>query len=922
MDWQVDGDVWIERDDDGFSQHLRHIQSPFFIAGMTNPYRLALRYLAAVGHDLGITDDQLTHLAATIPGNPSTNAEGTPREAPGEQLRWWRYRELRNETIVVVIQQTHDVPVRLKVTVPYPIELTTLFLNVYGSALRIVLHRQANGELVVTGATSTLQHNFDFAHATALAESTQPFVLSRPNSAGKGNTKAKKQPAKAQSFITPQLGQLLLTEMLKRAGLDPSAAPAEFSYGIYRYQPDEMRQARADPLSVALPRRRHRTEVLPGSDYAVMIVRHAPFGYDDDFRVGLDSPAVDIVVRFPDATVLAAVPLLAGIRGTAQTSTTAQGLVFTTDPITAKGYDLPRRPRKDHTLWPNRPSSELNAARERVTLYRLDRPSGKPLRQRLRGSNVVVVEPDEVAIGSIRIAPPNKEPGHAFDYDARTNDFAAVNAYYHLDLMMHRLALFGLPFASYAPTFNPKVEVIHRAAIRPGPGGDGRCINAQVRIRPGEQPSPANPVTNPTLHKIEFRFALADMPPKPDADPLGIACDVRWVWHEFGHALIAGATGDLELPFAHSVGDALAAINCDPGSVLAEPDWARWKLRGITFPWVTHPNRRHDRDATQGWSWAGRLGASAGYHQDHGDVAGYHREQVLSSTLFRFYRAIGGDASGRSGTPILDRRRRAADYVTFLIVRALGCLGPASAIPAIDASVFASALMDADRGTLLFDYPGLPPDLVGQRRVGGTVHKVIRWAFEKQGLYARDDQTTHGTGAPEAVDIYVDDGRRGEYHFTDDWTATRQALWLRHRPDAGSRPQTPRRNQDNFLYVRVWNRGYQTARDAKTTVRVAPSSSTLGWPDAGRWTELPVVDQETAMADIGANDHTVFGPFKWRPTRRGNYTILVEVDAIGDRSNINAATGLPCAQPAADSTPLRRLVPYDNNLATAVFTVA
>ena len=126
---------------------------------------------------------------------------------------------------------------------------------------------------------------------------------------------------------------------------------------------------------------------------------------------------------------------------------------------------------------------------------------------------------------------------------------------------------------------------------------------------------------------------------------------------------------------------------------------------------------------------------------------------MLSSTLFRLYRAIGGDAARRNGAPEVELRRRAADMVTYLIVRALGSLGPASTAPATNASVFASALMDADRGTAVFDYPGLPPDHVSQRRVGGRLHKVIRWAFEKQGLYARDDATAHGAAAFTAAGV-------------------------------------------------------------------------------------------------------------------------------------------------------------------------
>ncbi len=927
MTWSIDADVWIERDEHGFARHLRHVQSPFSAAGASDPYRLALSYLRQVGDEIGVTPKQLDHLSNSIPTGKPPDQEGPICLQPGKQLRWWRLHDLRNETIVLVIQQSHDIPVRLKLVWPIVLDVTSLPLNVYGSGVRIVLRRQGDGSLVVTGATSTLRHAFNFEHAAALATLTNQTEIDGTAHASKDAPNAHKDTALEKNGsldalveIDWQTAQALLKYVLTGLGFNPVAMPAEFGFWIYAYQPKEGRPDAAEcQPGGAMRSRRQRFELMANSDYPVTIMRHQPFGYDDQFRVGLDTPPIDIVSRFPDNAVLAALPLMAGARPSTRKPAAVHGFVFPVDPISAMGFDLPSRPRRIKTLLPSRPASELDKARKRVPLLRLDAASGSPRRRKLRGLHVVVVEPAEVKIGSIGITPPAEPTGQDFKYSSRSNDFAAVNAYYHLDDMFHRLEMFGLPFKSYAPGFFPKADIIHRAAIRPGPGGDGRCINAQTRIRPGQDAGNNSPTDK--LHRLEFRFALADSPPRPEADPLGIACDVRWIWHEFGHAVIAGATGYLELPFVHSVGDALAAVNCDPESVLAEPEWARWKLRGVTFPWVSLPTRRHDREASEGWSWAGRLGQAEGYHQDTGDVAGYRREQVLSSTLFRLYRAIGGDAITRSGMPDIPRRRVAADYVTFLIVRAIGSLGSGSATPATDASVFASALMDSDCGTLLFDYAGHPPAAVAQRRVGGATHKVIRWSFEKQGLYARDERTAHGSGSPQPVDVYLDDGRQGEYQFTDDWAATSSALWLRRKADGGQRPQTPRRNSDNFIYVRVWNRGYQTAFGVQATVRVARAASNLGWPSPSTWTSIAPLDPANAMSDIGANDHVVLGPFKWTPTRRGDHTILVEVDAPGDRSNINVATGIPCAQPSAQPTLLASLIPYDNNLGAATWTV-
>ena len=64
------------------------------------------------------------------------------------------------------------------------------------------------------------------------------------------------------------------------------------------------------------------------------------------------------------------------------------------------------------------------------------------------------------------------------------------------------------------------------------------------------------------------------------------------------------------------------------------------------------------------------------------------------------------------------------------------------------------ALTEADATTDLFE--GHP---------GGAFSKVFRWSFEKQGLYqpAGAPSPVKQPGGPPSVDVYIDDGRLGEY---------------------------------------------------------------------------------------------------------------------------------------------------------------
>ena len=132
--------------------------------------------------------------------------------------------------------------------------------------------------------------------------------------------------------------------------------------------------------------------------------------------------------------------------------------------------------------------------------------------------------------------------------------------------------------------------------------------------------------------------------------------------------------------FAHSTGDALAAILGDPSLDVDDP------LRMATFPWV-FLNRWHDRSVHSGWSWCGSYHRQSEFPPDSAfRRKGYRSEQILSTSLFRLYRALGGDTNriggkranaGKAETAAGRMvRQRAADYTAYLVMRAIAWLGP------------------------------------------------------------------------------------------------------------------------------------------------------------------------------------------------------------------------------------------------------
>jgi hypothetical protein len=598
--------------------------------------------------------------------------------------------------------------------------------------------------------------------------------------------------------------------------------------------------------------------------------------------------------------------------------------VFVQDPVSRSGAG-------DFTeLRPNRSWSVLDAGRVNVALGTL--PPGD-------GGLVQLVDPDPNdppapdfrVLNSRLVDPPlpdgvPKQVPPSVHAHVRTNTFAAVNAFFHTSDLFKRMRQYGLPPDAYFRFVTRPIDVRYRAGILPG-FGDGRTVNAQVRWT-------LRPDTNGAWTKgaIEVRYALgdlesavgrlpADLPSAVERSPLGVASDPRWCWHEACHVLLTAAVGDLEFRFAHSAGDAMAAILSDPESKLASDrsgalaNDGPW--RGVTFPWVFIP-RRHDRAVRDGWSWTGPLNRREMYFAPPGlsDKRGYWTEQILSSSLFRLYRAIGGDSEaivGGQRVPAKADRQNAADYVVYLIMRAIETLGAAAATASTDPDHFVDALRKADTATATAAGPG--------GYIGGTVHKVVQWAFERQGLYAAPSPGSLVAGPEElaTVDLHIEDQRSqpdGPYSPVDllgnAWRAHSNAI----KVTASIIPWVRRRK----IRVRVQNRGRTAATGTRVDVWVAPVIGGIpSFPDA-QWTPLGSDTDTVPGASGEAPGARTFGPFSWTPPAGPprDYAILAAASCDADRSNIDSATGYPCV--SVGGGPIQVLVGCDNNLGLTTVT--
>lgn len=506
----------------------------------------------------------------------------------------------------------------------------------------------------------------------------------------------------------------------------------------------------------------------------------------------------------------------------------ATGLVFDRDPQTQTGA----------AVTAASTDAQLNPFRTTHTLAGITAATPQPL----TGNYVRVADTQAPTA-----APPTVTmPTGSFGFNVRTDEFSATCAYHNCDRLFRTLEDYGFNVGAYFDGTTFPVPVDHRAL--------GDAINAQA---------PGN-ATGTGLLELRFGRMMS-------GQPVGIATSNRVCWHEYGHGLLWDHVSSPNFGFAHSAGDALAAILNDPGSQAAD--------RFDTFPWVSAGlpgiDRRHDRAIAAGWAWFG-----PNWNTQYGG------EQVLSTTLFRFYRSIGGDAAS------VATRRVAAEATAFLIFKAIGQMTAMTPFP----EVFEGQLETADRTT---------PDFKGI--AGGALHKVVRWAFEKQGLFQPgaapgQPQTVSTEGLPPDVDVYIDDGRAGEYQYqANHWSC--QDMWVRRAADGGTTHEEPIVGSTNYLYVRVKNRGTQTAQNVRVDAYHALPGSGLTFPDD--WVPMATATLP-ASAPLASGGTTVVGPFAFVPTQVGHECLLAIAHADGDAGNDTTLAG---------SIPEHRLVPFDNNIA-------
>ena len=193
------------------------------------------------------------------------------------------------------------------------------------------------------------------------------------------------------------------------------------------------------------------------------------------------------------------------------------------------------------------------------------------------------------------------------------------------------------------------------------------------------------------------------------------------------------------------------------------------------------------------------------------------------------------------------------------------------------------------------------------------MHKVIRWAFEQQGLYAdvADDEAFEGPGEAPPVDLYIAD-RRGDGGSDGDggyWPVPLLAA-PEGTPRWHAADSAISLDAQGKLVVKVANRGRDPANGVEVKCWVLSAAGNADVP--GDWTPLaaagtvlPATVSPTAPQDY------VFDTLVGGTALTGRHLVKASASCPADPSNLD-----PLAMPGLADTvaPVADLVASDNNL--------
>ena len=184
-------------------------------------------------------------------------------------------------------------------------------------------------------------------------------------------------------------------------------------------------------------------------------------------------------------------------------------------------------------------------------------------------------------------------------------------------------------------------------------------------------------------------------------------------------------------------------------------------------------------------------------------------------------------------------------------------------------------------------------------------------------------------------DLYIKDnaedlGFEPNTTITNDnyWSAPE--VWVRHKEDSIQEHQNPLPDQDNYIYVRVWNRGQKKSPESKIIAYWAKAGTNLQWPEA--WTGgismegLPLggfVPDIASIPEIEPGESKI-AKITWKPIHPKKYEKIANT-AIGGENLWHFCLLLKIADkndPYVDVSDIRKMIANNNNVVQKNVTIA
>ena len=403
----------VSLDDEGRVRAINHLNAPAMDTG--SPRDAAMAYMKSMGKTLNIPTDSMSHLNERV-----SYRAPRPQDV---QYRIAQEKTLFDSTTVAFAQTINNLPIwgaETAVTVKHGPNRVISAVD--------TSHAKPQAPVPPGDAVARVERVF------AVAEAEQKLRQSGLDPATHMNGAVRNADGQGEPLTSRFVSDLL-------AG----AGGGELIRGrlfVYRYDAAKrLPKHRAVPPQTAGTQEAHEELTLPlppvpssirdGEYYTVAEVT---FSYA---LPGHEKLVWLALVELRTNAVLYLRALASGVNG----------MIFKVDPITASG---------NATNTPDKSDAVLNPFRASVALPDLNAPVGGV--QALMGSRAAVVNVEDPGI-----APPTRPAGSDFDYDVRTNDFAAVNAYYHIDrFFQHGRETSGFPIATYFNGTTFPVPVDHR----------------------------------------------------------------------------------------------------------------------------------------------------------------------------------------------------------------------------------------------------------------------------------------------------------------------------------------------------------------------------------------------------------------------------------------------------------------------------